>query len=121
KIRYVTRDIRGDSTVASGALMMPEGTGCDSLSMISYAHGTVLEKEDVPSRYNQEAIIATLMASTGRIVVAPDYLGLGDNPGLHPYLHGESEATATIDLIRATSEFLNTSSSVTRFNGHLLI
>ena len=31
---------------------------------------------------------------------------MGDNPGIHPYVHWESEATASIDLIRASREFL---------------
>jgi len=30
---------------------------------------------------------------------------LGDGPGLHPYMHGATEASATIDLMRATLEY----------------
>ena len=39
----------------------------------------------------------------------PDYIGMGESPGLHPYVHGESEATATIDMIRAAREFITDS------------
>ena len=39
----------------------------------------------------------------------PDYLGMGESPGLHPYVHGESEATATLDMIRAAREFISDS------------
>lgn len=108
KITYNTTDIDGTPTVASGAVVVPVGSGCDTFSIITYAHGTVLEREDVPSRNNQEATIAKIGASIGAVAVAPDYLGLGDNPGLHPYLHAESEATATIDAIRAARELLDT-------------
>ena len=108
KITYNTVDIDGTPTVASGAVVVPVSADCDSLPMLSYAHGTVLKKEDVPSRNNQEATIAKIGASVGAISVAPDYLGLGDNPGLHPYLHAESEATATLDAIRAARELLDT-------------
>ena len=38
--------------------------------------------------------------------VCPITLGMGDSPGLHPYVHGESEATASVDMIRAAREFI---------------
>ncbi|WP_417612576.1 T9SS type A sorting domain-containing protein [Owenweeksia hongkongensis] len=108
KITYNTVDVDGSPTVASGAVVIPKQSSCDTFSIVTYAHGTVLEKEDVPSRNNQEATIAKVAASVGAVSVAPDYLGLGDNPGLHPYVHAESEATATIDAIRAARELLDT-------------
>ena len=40
-------------------------------------------------------------ATTGYAAAVPDYLGLGDSPGLHPYLHARSEATACVDMLRA--------------------
>ncbi len=106
KIMYNTTDVDGTPTIASGIVAVPKGRACDSLGMVSYAHGTVLKKESVPSRNTNETFIAMGYASTGAVTVAPDYLGLGDNPGLHPYMHAESEATATIDLIRAAKEYL---------------
>lgn len=112
KILYNTTDVDGTGTVASGMMCVPKGTACDSLPMISYAHGTVLRKQDVPSRNNGESLLIKVASSTGAISIAPDYLGLGDNPGLHPYLHAESEATATIDLMRAAREYLGDSMGV---------
>ncbi len=107
KITYNTIDVDGTPTIASGAVMIPEVNVCDTFSIIAYGHGTVLERDDVPSRDNQEATIAKIAASVGAVAVAPDYLGLGDNPGLHPYLHAETEATATIDAIRAARELMD--------------
>ena len=107
KITYNTTDVDGSNTVASGAVYIPVGSSCDTFSILSYDHGTVLNKDDVPSRDNQEALIVKIAASVGAVAVAPDYLGLGDNSGLHPYMHAESEATATIDAIRAAREFLD--------------
>lgn len=112
KIRYYTTDIDGTQTIASGALLIPLTNACDSFPLAVYDHGTVLEKENVPSRDNFEALVAKVLASTGAVAVAPDYLGLGDNPGLHPYVHANSEATATIDLIRAAREFIRDSLSL---------
>lgn len=105
KIQYNTKSVHGNPTVASGMIAVPQST-CDYFPMLAYTHGTVLKKDDVPSRNNQEALIGKVFASRGYISVMPDYLGLGDNPGLHPYVHAKSEATATIDMIRASREFL---------------
>jgi hypothetical protein len=120
KIIYNTTDIDGTPTTASGALMVPVNSGCDLFPLVSYSHGTVLERENVPSRNNNESFIPKILASTGRIAVAADYLGLGDNPGLHPYLHAESQATASIDLMRAAREFIQDSLNVS-LNGEVFV
>lgn len=46
--------------------------------------------------------IAFAFASAGYAVSAPDYLGLGEGPGPHPYLDPSSEVTASVDALRAT-------------------
>jgi Secretory lipase len=49
--------------------------------------------------------IGLLFGSSGYVTAQADYLGMGDSPGLHPYLHAKSEATAVVDLLRATRTF----------------
>lgn len=120
KITYNTTDVDGSSTVASGALAIPMHTACDSLPSLVYEHGTVLLKTDVPSRNNGEAFLVKAFASAGFVSVSTDYLGLGDNPGLHPYLWGEGEATATLDLLRAAREFISDSTDL-NLNGDLVV
>ncbi|ARX89309.1 hypothetical protein SMD44_08796 [Streptomyces alboflavus] len=44
---------------------------------------------------------ALLFASTGLAVSAPDYLGLGEGPGSHPYGHPKATVTAPVDGLRA--------------------
>jgi pimeloyl-ACP methyl ester carboxylesterase len=110
KLTYNTVDVDGNETVASGSVAIPVNTECMSVPLAVYCHGTVLRQNDVPSADNAEGFLTKVMASTGYIVIAPDYLGLGENPGIHPYVHAESQATATIDLIRAAREFLETAS-----------
>jgi hypothetical protein len=112
KLTYITSNIHGDTTIASGFLAVPDSSGCDSMPMVAYTHGTVLNKSNVPSANNAEAFFTKIFASTGAAAVAPDYLGLGVDEGLHPYLHASSEATATIDLMRAAKEFLKDSLNV---------
>lgn len=104
KITYNTIDVFGEPTIASGALMVPQ-IECDTLPLVSYQHGTRFDKQDVPSN-NKDPKYGLIYSGNGYITTLPDYLGLGDNPGIHPYHHWESEATASLDLIRATREFL---------------
>jgi len=103
KIVYNT--VAGDSTptTASGLMVVPVGAPC-KVPIMSYQHGTTIKKSDVPSRLSGEWFIALIAASRGIVGIMPDYLGLGDGPGFHPYQHAQSEATATIDMIRATKE-----------------
>lgn len=104
-VRYKTNDINGNLDTASGALMVPLNRPCAAYPLMNYNHGTVFEKMDVPSRF-YEVDAGLLWASHGFIATMPDYLGMGDARGIHPYQHAESEATATVDFIRAAREYL---------------
>jgi len=107
KVIYSTTGTDGEPTIASGAVAIPVTNACNSFPMTAYCHGTVLRRFNVPSEVdNLEGIFLRAYASAGYIAVAPDYLGLGENEGVHPYVHAESQATATIDLISATRQFL---------------
>lgn len=113
---YNTNDPHGNPTTASGALFVP--VGCDSLPLLSYQHGTVLHKDNVPSRLND--VIGAYIAGIGLVVTAADYLGLGDGPGSHPYVHGASEATASIDLMRAGRTYVTDTLSL-NFNDEVYL
>jgi len=106
KITYNTTDVDGTPTIASGMIVLPLVSSVTSMPMLAYCHGTVLLDDDVPSRNNSEAFIGKLFAADGYAVVMPDYLGFGDHPGLHPYIHANSEATSTVDALRALKEYL---------------
>lgn len=106
RLKYTTPDVHGVPSTASGAVAVPKGVSC-ALPLGSYQHGTVMDDDGVPSRISYEANIGVIMASMGYVVNMPDYLGLGDSPGLHPYVHAKSEASAVIDMIYATREFAN--------------
>jgi dienelactone hydrolase len=98
---YETIGVSGEPTTASGAVAIPVNAS-GALPLVSYQHGTVLEKEDVPSRLNLEGYIVAAMAGSGYVAVAPDYLGLGDSAyTFHPYHHAASEASSVVDLLRA--------------------
>jgi len=100
RVLYETVDAQRLRTRASGAVAVPVNRA-GPLPLISYQHGTVLLREDVPSRANLEALIGVAFATDGYAAVLPDYVGLGDSPGVHPYHHAESAASAVLDLVRA--------------------
>ncbi|MBL9136810.1 MAG: hypothetical protein JNK85_13115 [Verrucomicrobiales bacterium] len=106
KIVYQTLDAQGQPTYASALVVVPAATD-RALPILSYQHGTITEREDVPSRLNDEADIGLLLAAAGYIAVLPDYLGLGDSPGFHPYHHAKSEATAVVDAVRGARNSLS--------------
>ena len=106
KVLYNTIDAKGEPTVASGLLSVPEARSL-SFPMSVYMHGTVTNREAVPSRIGvTERGVPTALASLGYISVAPDYIGLGDNEGFHPYVHAASEASAGYDLILAAQQWM---------------
>ena len=110
KLVYQTTDARGNATQGSGLVAIPlQGVQkFPPLDVVSYQHGTVFSKEQVPSRFTEESrVVSALFAGNGMIVLAPDYLGLGDSPGTHPYLHAATEASATLDLMQAAVEFMS--------------
>ena len=101
-ITYRTSDVRGRPAVASGLVVIPAGAA--SLPVVSYQHGTVIERSQAPSNLHAADIfeVALIYASTGFLVVAADYLGLGNSFGPHPFLHAATEASACRDMLRAS-------------------
>jgi hypothetical protein len=100
KVVYETIDPWGGRTEASGAFLIPRNPGAPP-PLVSYQHGTLTRTNDAPSASSTERVPGVGFATLGYAVAMPDYLGLGDSPGLHPYHHAQSQATAGVDLLRA--------------------
>lgn len=106
KIIYHTLALDGSPSVASAAFVEPVNTCITPL--LCFIHGTTFVRSDVPSNWNEASGGAKDVydyASNGIACILPDLLGLGDSPGLHPYLHASSEASACMDAVRAAREF----------------
>lgn len=98
---YETPDPWGLPTRGSASLAVPVSAG-KRWPLLAYQHGTVLKRTDAPTgAASMEGLAGVVMATTGYVVVSADYLGLGGSPGHHPYLHAASEATASVDAVRA--------------------
>lgn len=108
KVRYTTRDITGGVDTASGQMVLPTFRD-KTMPILVYHHGTVSSRDQVPSNFSltnqNEGQISLIYASFGYATLAPDYIGLGDSPGFHPYVHAESEAWASIDMITAFKKY----------------
>src|SRR5690606_33473463 len=113
-VEYWMSGSDGTPRPASGALLLPEGTPPPGgWPIIAYDHGTsglgmgcggmsTPETAPFPRLQGRQDQLLRRLVAQGFAVVAPDYLGLGTfDTGPHPYLELRTEATATIDMIRA--------------------
>jgi len=118
RVIYHTPDPHGVQTIASGLVIIPTNDTCPA-PMMTYLHGTQMNKHDVFSNLNGEWFIGVVAATTGYAAAFPDYLGLGVSPGLHPYQHAASEASCAIDLLRALRQICD--SNDVDLNGQLFV
>jgi pimeloyl-ACP methyl ester carboxylesterase len=110
-IFHPTTGPKGESTNASGAVMVPGGAGCPGpYPLLSYSRGTDLDRNrsmTTPDDRETQAV-AAFFAARGWVVVASDYLGYARSTfPYHPYLHAESEARTGIDALRAARMLLS--------------
>ncbi len=114
RITYKTKNTDGSDITASGALILPVTT--QPAAMVSVQHGTITSDNQAPSNFaaNSEAATAgALFGALGYIIAYPDYIGYGASKDLpHPYEHRASLASSTLDMLRATKEFLKEQSEV---------
>lgn len=119
KLVYETIDAHGAPIQASGLLVVPQQPG-KAVPTVSYQHGTLARKLDAPSGMTgSESSLGLALASQGYLAVLPDYLGLGDSPGIQTYHHASSEATAAVDMLRAVRTFCASKSIAV--NGQLFL
>ena len=100
KVLYFTPDFNDELVICSGAIFLPSEIGCPA-PILSWQHGTESNDYGAPSNigntYND--LIGVISASNGYIVTMSDFIGLGEGEGIHNYMHAQTEATASIDLI----------------------
>ena len=78
-----------DAVRLSGLLALPRGVAPRRL--VSFQHGTSTTRTAVPSQLDGTGIAtAIVFAGNGYALIAPDYPGMGESPGRHPYYIADS-------------------------------
>lgn len=95
-------------TTATGLIAVPDIEQA-SLSLVSYQHGTVYGKHEVPS-YPEQSPETQLMiaqfAGQGYAVIGADYFGLGDSAEPEGYMVKGSHQQASYDMLVAAKAVL---------------
>ena len=97
RFQYVTEDIHGTSTAATGFVVFPYAnrTGGHLYHAIAYAHGTSgvfrgCAPSAMPDLYDYGSW--SLLLERGYAIVATDYAGLGNNHTAHQYIASPAQA-----------------------------
>ncbi|WP_442881178.1 alpha/beta hydrolase family protein [Bosea sp. (in: a-proteobacteria)] len=96
-------------TMASGLVAVPD-TDARTFPLVSYQHGTVYGKQQVPSVPEQSPetqLMLAQFAGQGYVVIGADYFGLGDSTELEGYMVKGSHQQATHDMLSASRAVLD--------------
>ncbi len=104
KMVYKT-EVNNRETEASGLICLPAGEG--EYPVLCFQNGTNTENSNAPSEFFISPLyqMVEIAASTGYIVVIPDYPGFGESSDIpHPYLIKEPTVRSIIDMLYALNE-----------------
>ncbi|MGC2775085.1 MAG: alpha/beta fold hydrolase [Bradyrhizobium sp.] len=101
---------RGNKPItATGLIAVPEISDT-TLPMVSYQHGTVYGKQEVPSFPEQSPetqLMIAQFAGQGYLVIGADYFGMGVSTEPEGYMVKASHQQATYDMLRASRAVLD--------------
>lgn len=89
--------------VATGLLALPDSPAAQ-LPLVSYQHGTVYGKEEVPSNPDKSpetAVMIAQFAGQGYALIGADYFGMGASNEPEGYMVKGSHQQATYDMLQA--------------------
>lgn len=110
RVRYpsVVPERGNQPTVATGLVAVPDTSGT-SFPMVSYQHGTVYGKKQVPSFADQSSetqLMLAQFAGQGHVLIGADYFGLGESTEPEGYMVKASHQQATYDMLMAARAVL---------------
>jgi pimeloyl-ACP methyl ester carboxylesterase len=94
--------------VATGLVAVPDLAG-ESFPTVSYQHGTVYEKQQVPSFPDQSPetqLMLAQFAGQGYVVIGADYFGMGASKEPEGYMVKASHQQASYDMLLASRAVL---------------
>ena len=106
--RSVVPEFGNRPIVASGLVAVPE-SGARSMPVLSYQHGTVFDRSQVPSNPDasmETRLVLAAFAAQGYIVIGADYFGRGQSDLPDSYLVRQSTQQANLDMLLAARDFL---------------
>lgn len=95
--------------IATGLVAVPDTAGT-SFPMVSYQHGTVYGKQEVPSFPEQSPetqLMIAQFAGQGYLVIGADYFGMGESEAPEGYMVKASHQQATFDMLLASRSVLD--------------
>jgi len=101
RVQYRTTNYDRSVVVASGLVALPSRRTLNSV--VVYHHGTNVERRTAPSQsgLGEGLLVAAATAGTGHILVAPDYIGLGESRAVHPYMHAKTTVATSMEFLQA--------------------
>jgi pimeloyl-ACP methyl ester carboxylesterase len=91
----------GETIRLSGLLALPRNAAPRRL--VSFQHGTSTTRTAIPSQLDGTGLAAAIaFAGNGYALIAPDYPGLGDSPGRHPYYVADAIGPAVAGMIEVS-------------------
>ncbi len=111
RVMYHSHDSTGHDAAVTGLITYPTTAAPKGgWPVVAWDHGTSgMSQSCAPSRSG--AAISTF--GVNGVGVATDYLGLGPDGEIHPYLNRVTEAEATIDIVRAARQIPDAHASAT--------
>ncbi len=101
---------RGNKPIAATGLLAIPDTAATSFPLLSYQHGTVYGKQEVPSFPEQSPetqLMLAQFAGQGTIVIGADYFGMGTSGEPEGYMVKASHQQATADMLAASRAVLD--------------
>ena len=101
---------RGNKPIAAtGLVAIPDVEGA-RFPLVSYQHGTVFGKQEVPSFPEQSPetqLMIAQFAGQGYVVIGADYFGMGSSKEPEGYMVKASHQQASYDMLRASRAVLD--------------
>ncbi len=103
RMKYSALAGNGKVMHLSGLFALPHEV--EAKRLVSFQHGTSTTRDAVPSRPDGTGIAAAIaFAGNGFALVVPDYPGLGESEGRHPYYVADAIAPAIVGMIDAAQQ-----------------
>lgn len=104
-VLYTSTYVDGSIVKASGLVFAPQNQS-KKIPMMVYNQGTEICKERSLT-FRGEQSMCMAYATDNYLVLMPDYIGMAEGDRCHLYLHAQTEADATIDMMNAVTDSIH--------------